>query len=1675
MNKKKIFKSVVASALCVATILSIILGAVFLMPTTETQAATVSGNNFDFDFKKPDGSKVAISFMGDSITTFMNYSNNPDYNTTLAHNAVYYGWGGHPNATQLADLKVEETWWMQTVNTLGMELCVNNSWSASKVRDSKTTDDVNGNSYTVQGAYKERCYQLHNDNTGKQPDIIVVFLGTNDVGGVLSDSNVYGTGMLKQVEDNYLDETKPAGTVCGAYAYMIRRIMATYPEAEIYCCSLLPQQDERLSGNQAAYAAFHKGLNEIIQGYSTGVDPTTSNTDKKIHKHGPGIHLVDFYNDSGVHQDRQSRENCYFYDNRLHPKEEGMDAMSNLLISELMEHSQYMNAETVSVSYDLANAYVEVGNVSPASGNMYGDVTRAVIGKPFQVKFNAKGTPNISYRVTMSGVDITDSVVSNNTVTIPYVSGDIVIQAHEFDYFHWKANSSGLVSASGGQVHTNTLTNYHTATGTNAIKSFANNAVEFGTQGRAYEMAEPVNLLHDRNWILEIKAAGEFTEGVLLMSSSKASSVGASSSSNGRRNNVHIYFAAGGSGIRSFGITTETDSASSDTYYQYGVGLGDKNHMGSDVITDYATVMHVYTMFNQYNPKDGTNTIYISVDGKNAHPMTNAASGGSFTSSDKVAQDQMCGRDLTFNTLGTFSTTSQAYHPLRNCKIEYIKVWENGNPDTYNHDEFNNYYWDFGSSVTSITSSGFTSNKMTFMSVDGSTYPYNADFSENDQHASSKGRFQLEKPVVLMADRPWIFEFYSAKVGGMLLTSDTDSGVVIGNTYVHLNTENFYFGFTDEKATSTGTASGFNNSGLTWAKIAETVSPGTDATTFVNSKHTYRMVNVVNSDGSNKIQLYVDGKLIGDLFASDSRWSRRNYVINYLGSKEHPITGINLDWMKVYENGIPISDDKIDNFRWEPGTNGMESVDQSTYFTENTSTVKLHNATNGVHELSSYYNLAKPVRLMHDRSWNVEWRASGSWGGTDGAYTDDPMLFSSHDQRTVGMTYIWRNSKDLLVMGCWERAGNFQNYGIHIANTDFGPLSDDKMYTYRLENRVFLDDEGNYLHNMVYLYIDGEEIGAMDNYFLNGTNQKTKDEWISGQDFEFNFIGNKQFYLLDVNFEYIQVWEDGYRVDTSRLDYLLANRETRFEGVTDESWNAYQKALTAAEATKVKADVDQSAIDKAVQEVIHYRNLLAVPSEETKILSTELVTGEFARRGKQVGVKIITTPDVVQLEAQAVYLITNSSKIQTLMIDGKETVVKVWLVSWTYGNELGNYLFDWHLGAWNDYDGTRHIGNDWTKTEYHDHTEMNIYQFSRFVTSISIEKEPDKMIYSAYERFDPTGMKVVATYNKADGDGNYTGELDLNDIIVENPAVYEGNTRIYISYQGARAYVDVDIQVNKTVLGVHDVAASNIGDFVTIEGYFVGYGNESGVPELWLKDKETSDLVSVKLADYGDLSEVYADRNIGSLVSVTGYVAENENSEYTASIKRYLSVSTVNAIEWLDNEARTMSYANASFSTITDWQTMKDSLKVDNETYSNTTPAYGYYEFTGTMSLIPMINDDDSVSFIFHMNENYYNYESEDQSAFFNDFGQYYVLSDQFGDGSVFQNVLVEALEEAYNNGDVWYTWEDLLYAYQPSIQFEGTIRAAYIVGADYRIDLTILDERWITIDTSTIVFPEQI
>lgn len=137
-----------------------------------------------------------LSILGDSLSTFNGYL--PE---------------GNPHYYPLIDVQsVNDTWWMKLINALGMELNTNNSWSGAKVSGTAASAG-NGN----------RATEL-----GTSPDVIIIWMGANDFLNSVAIGDYDGKSAVPTSVTTFSD----------AYAVMLNKVLTTYPDAEVWVCTL---------------------------------------------------------------------------------------------------------------------------------------------------------------------------------------------------------------------------------------------------------------------------------------------------------------------------------------------------------------------------------------------------------------------------------------------------------------------------------------------------------------------------------------------------------------------------------------------------------------------------------------------------------------------------------------------------------------------------------------------------------------------------------------------------------------------------------------------------------------------------------------------------------------------------------------------------------------------------------------------------------------------------------------------------------------------------------------------------------------------------------------------------------------------------------------------------------------------------------------------------------------------------------------------------------------------------------------------------------------------------------------------------------------------------------------------------------------------------------------------
>lgn len=207
-----------------------------------------------------------LSILGDSISTYKGVSDDPRYNSRLFYNPCFYR----------EPFPVEGTYWHRLMEKFGLVLCVNNSWSGGNLSGADNEDSG-----------MNRAVFL-SDNDGNSPDIIIVFMGTNDLG--------------RRVR---------AEVFAADYKRTLEIIKEKYPCAMV-CCVNIPDRDIALKKQAEVFnAAIESAVKEM----------------------GEGFFVADLFG--------SRLNNDFYYMNTvdgLHPAESGMEIISEIIGDALIKH-----------------------------------------------------------------------------------------------------------------------------------------------------------------------------------------------------------------------------------------------------------------------------------------------------------------------------------------------------------------------------------------------------------------------------------------------------------------------------------------------------------------------------------------------------------------------------------------------------------------------------------------------------------------------------------------------------------------------------------------------------------------------------------------------------------------------------------------------------------------------------------------------------------------------------------------------------------------------------------------------------------------------------------------------------------------------------------------------------------------------------------------------------------------------------------------------------------------------------------------------------------------------------------------------------------------------------------------------------------------------------------------
>lgn len=219
--------------------------------------------------RAPEG--AAVSIMGDSISTFQGYIP-----------AGYYDF--FPENGLVSD--VNDTWWKRVLDEEGWTLCVNGSSSgATCVGDSTSMDNpqCSCNEFRTGGL---------SGSDGTVPDIIIVYMGTNDFLQSIPLGDNDGTRAVAEGQVAMFGD---------AYTLMLDKLRVKYPASQIYCCTITQVGGY---GTDTPYVEMVNGVGLTTADYSARIAQIAGNKNLPvIDLQGCGIAVENLHNTTadGVH------------------------------------------------------------------------------------------------------------------------------------------------------------------------------------------------------------------------------------------------------------------------------------------------------------------------------------------------------------------------------------------------------------------------------------------------------------------------------------------------------------------------------------------------------------------------------------------------------------------------------------------------------------------------------------------------------------------------------------------------------------------------------------------------------------------------------------------------------------------------------------------------------------------------------------------------------------------------------------------------------------------------------------------------------------------------------------------------------------------------------------------------------------------------------------------------------------------------------------------------------------------------------------------------------------------------------------------------------------------------------------------------------------------------------
>lgn len=321
-----------------------------------------------------------VSVLGDSISAMQGYIPVDD------------GWNKKHDHQYATSFGVDNMWWKIVIDRLGAKLGICDAWDGTTVRNTATEDSGKSGPNTYIGS-STRLINLASNGT---PDVILVFAGTNDTrrASATSLGTFDNTQDYAPMTDEELYTNTTESVLASSFTALIRKLQYLYPNAKIAC--ITPMYGIAFSLKPSGRAMALKVIRDICDYFGVlFIDATKA-----------GLNINNTY--SGVY--------TYFKDT-IHPNKDGMKLIGDYVYKQVVNAFESPVGE--SIVYKVTNTLEYLTTSKPQ-----------VVGvkKGESYKATLSGTTDFTgVTVYMGTTNITSSALANGVITIPSVTGDIVI------------------------------------------------------------------------------------------------------------------------------------------------------------------------------------------------------------------------------------------------------------------------------------------------------------------------------------------------------------------------------------------------------------------------------------------------------------------------------------------------------------------------------------------------------------------------------------------------------------------------------------------------------------------------------------------------------------------------------------------------------------------------------------------------------------------------------------------------------------------------------------------------------------------------------------------------------------------------------------------------------------------------------------------------------------------------------------------------------------------------------------------------------------------------------------------------------------------------------------------------------------------------------------------------